>query len=366
MAKNERTTDLETVTDPATGITVFTAPYHGEINALIKSIDGKYDGIRGVWVVPAERKGDVKEVFGRIVELDEQIKQARRDVVSIADTEARTRSTSENPGMSQISDFFEREKPVLGEVISKNDYFAVQLTGYGSKDGAAFLQVHSLDRVVEGATEMVVGKFVSVSYDQKNQSRVEPAERTTALERLNASLAHEVDGVRVERKGENLHVKFAYNEPLNYRLRKAVPDSKFDREAIAHIVPAEKVEDLARAVSGMRKEYAGQQREVEHITASLAWMEKKPKVTIASTHDGLSTSGTIVEITDRFVAQASSPGQVTLHHKGSLKREGVEEKDPTVMKGDKVKITYDKGRGTVEPAKERDKVPERKPASLER
>lgn len=341
-------------------------PYNRKLNNLVVVAGGRFDPVADSWTVPSANAAAFEKLAPELRKVAAEITKDEGKAKDAAVKEAKKLAKKEGVtvgGEAQFRDYIEREKPIFGHVVARNENFAVQLTGFGSQDGAPFLRVHNLTNFDDDAkSHLEKGAYVQVTYDQKMQARVEDAERTTAVERLARSLGEKVDGVKVERlDSDRVSVQFGFNEPLQFRLRKGAPDAQFDKERAAYVIAAPekdaaRLEALANTVSGMRREFVAQEREKEYIRDDLAgWMDKAPDVRSANTRDGTKTTGSVVAITDRFVAQTAGRDSVVLHHKGALTREGVDQADPKVDRNERVDITYAKGRGKVEPARERER-----------
>lgn len=338
-------------------------PFCAGISNLLAGAGAVFDRAEAGWRVPQDGVSRLEAVLPEVYRIAGELQEAQLDARTRAAQFASEIAQREGRGVvgaPQFRDFMEKERAIVGPVVAVNPYVAVQLTGFGADDGAPFLRVHNVDNIRSGAELLRLGETVSVIYDQKLRADVTEAQVSNARERLEKSLGETVDGVRVDVEPDKAIVRFEYNEPLQYRLRRGLDTVRFEKASGGYSVAlpsaeeqrSEALDELARTVSGMRREFVAQSRERDQIAASLAeWMDKPPVLTAAFTRDGASTSGTVVALTDRFVAQTAGPGNVVLHHRGALVREGSTGEGLALH--ERVEVSYSGGRGLVMPARDR-------------
>lgn len=163
-------------------------------------------------------------------------------------------------------------------------------------------------------------------------------------------------GVTVVRGDHGFEVAFPFDREMAARLNR-VAGVEFDREVGAYRVPLDVEPALKKAVGDLRylhEAIAHDRAQIEQLAAASgrdaqraagAAPEVEPKVS-SYREAGKAMVGTIVNVNARFAAQLTGHGSqdqaafLSIHRLGDL--------DQSVMKGDRVAITYDgKGRGQV-------------------
>jgi hypothetical protein len=130
---------------------------------------------------------------------------------------------------------------------------------------------------------------------------------------------------------------------MQQRLQR-VSGAEFSKAAGAWEVPVDVKSFVVKAVADMRKEFAADAQERTDLAALAEKKLDGAKVRDAFTKDGLSHYGKVIAVSERYVLQHGGQNEFKLHRKSSLGQ--------TVSENQNLKITYDKGRGTVEDRKQ--------------
>ncbi|MFJ3317211.1 hypothetical protein ACIPLR_17790 [Herbaspirillum huttiense] len=299
------------------------------------------------WVVP----------YGKADELGEAVAFLRDEVGLNQEAFLSVKASAVEKGLSlmkakgfsgdpKVHDFIEKGKDYTGEIVAANGRYAAQFNGLAKDNGTAFISIHQLSELRDA---VFVGDDVRIKYDDKGRASV--GDGRTNLEKLRSvPNGQESDGVTVTKDEDGFKIAFAFNPALSARIGK-LEGAAFDREAKVWNVPAEMEEFVARAVNDMRREVVSEKGDRNKIEAAVARKLDSANVRDAFTKDGQETTGKILAINDRFVAQHTGREYVSLHRVGQL------QDIPNV--GDKVKIRYDKGRASVQPKPERSQGLER-------
>lgn len=308
----------------------------------------EYSASEEGWVVPlageAKLDATVAKMNAELV-ADQKDRAEIEKLAKASALGAMVANGSSSEAVARISDYIQKEKNIVGEMLNVNGRYAAQLTGFGADDGAAFVTIHRIDELDNAVFK---GESYAIRYGSDGKAKVQPFQR--AAERLDESLGKNVDGVTVRKEGDKYLVEFDYLPALSNRIRR-VASSEMDKETKVWSVDADKKDFLARAVSDMRREYVEDRKDRETIEQASREAIDNANIRDAFTKDGTKHKGTVIATNDRFVAQHTGREYVAIHRASALDRE--------VQKGDSVTVEYKERKGIVHPPKEKGRSLER-------
>jgi hypothetical protein len=326
------------------GIYTVSFDYHPTLVAEMRKIEGaQFDREANGWKVPASQyealAEAVKAMRGEFL-LDAAARGDIEQRAAVVGKERQGNGTSVDVA-PRVSDYHGIGDSTRGEIVSVNDRYAAQLTGFGKNDGVSFITLHRLAGLSESIFK---GDQVSIEYGDKGRAKV--TQSMSAEEKLDKSLGRAVDGVTVTQDGDKYKIAFAYNPALSERLNR-VAGTTFDTEQKVHVADANLKTFVARAVNDMRREYVADRGEREKLEALANERIDGAKVHDAFTRDGQNYAGRVLAVSDRYVLQHTGRDHVALHRKDGLRGEV-----PEV--GDSARISYKGGRGEIKgPQQER-------------
>jgi hypothetical protein len=296
----------------------------------------EFDSAAKVWGVPLDSYQQLAQVVLEIrTELDKD-RSARAELEEVAFGEALVRMGERGTDSEispHLSGFKDQGKAYIGEIIAANGRYAAQLTGYGTRDGAAFVVVHRLDDLSEAVFK---GDKIAITYGPKGRGEV--SNRQSLEEKLDESLGRYVDGVKVTLSNGKYQVAFDYNPALINRIHR-IDGAERDADAKVWTVAADKKEYLARAVNDMRKEVVADRADRRELEALAAQKIDGGQVRDAYAKDGQAYTGKILGTNGRYALQHTGKEYTALHRVDAL--------DTQVGKDQTVRIAYDKGKGKV-------------------
>lgn len=240
----------------------------------------------------------------------------------------------------QITKYREPGKNYSGPVINANGRFIAQLTGFGERDGAAFVMIHRTADL--GNSRPMKGDKVGIVYDEKFHGQVTDLARHKTDAELQAefsgNVGKKIDGVTVTERGDMLGVQFDINPVMADRIRR-LDGAKFHAADKVWEVPAANREYVARAVHDMRNEFVLDAKDVDILKEVATDKMDGAKVSKAFTKDGLPHFGVVLAIGERYALQKAGQDKFSLHHLAML------DQAPTI--GSNHEIVYNKGRGEV-------------------
>jgi hypothetical protein len=312
--------------------------YHPALVAEMRKIEGaEFDRNADVWKVPASQYEALAEATKNMRGEFLLDAAARGDIEQRAAAVGKERQQANGTSAEvapRVSEFHGIGDPIRGEIVSVNDRYAAQLTGFGKTDGVSFITLHSL----AGLSEPVFkGDQVSIEYGEKGRAKV--TQNQTVEEKLDKSLGRAVDGVTVVRDGDKYKISFDFNPAMSDRINR-VAGTTFDKEQKVHVADGNLKNFVARAVNDMRKEYVADRGDREKLEAIANERIDGAKVHNAFTRDGQNYAGRVLAVSDRYVLQHTGKDHVALHRKDSLKGDL-----PDV--GDNARISYKGGRGEI-------------------
>ena len=321
---------------------VLTFPFRKKALSVVHGLKGAtFNDELNAWFLPAPKTAEDNAAISKAIvdlraisvehlnarnEIDELVRVAGKKFVS-------------DGAEIKISDFIDKSRNYVGPIIAVNSEFAAQFTGNGDIDGAGFFTVHQLDKL---DLPVFKGDEIAVKYDAKFNGTV--GDPRPVGVRLTESIDQEIDGVLVRKTDENFEIQFSFNPVLQKRIQR-IDGAEFDQEKRVWLVSLGAEEYVARAVADMRREFRADQQDMERVERGVSAKLDSAKISSAFTKEGHETSGTILVVTDRFVAQHTGRNYVSVH-----RAEALSEK-PEV--GSMVKVRYEKGKGTVIPPREK-------------
>ena len=311
--------------------------YNPALVAQMRKIDGaEFDRDADAWQVPVTQYDALAEVAGKMRTEFLLDVASRGDIERLAAaiaTELQSGAGAAPSIQPRISDFHPIGEAVRGEIVSLNDRYAAQLTGFGQRDGVAFVTLHRLSDFSE---QVFKGDKVAITYSERGKATVRQMQ--TLEEKLDASLGRSVDGVKVTQDGDKYKIGFDYNPALSERIRR-IDGTHFDREEGVHVADVNLKSFVARAVNDMRKEYLADRADREQMESLANERIDGVKVHDAFVADGKAYSGRVLAVNERYVLQHNGKDHVALHKTRSLNEV------PEV--GHNARISYQNGRGQV-------------------
>jgi hypothetical protein len=318
--------------------------YDRELVRRMQEVEGaKFNTTEGVWNVPlASEEALLKAVTGMRYE-NEAISHDKAQMMILASKTAVERQTQNGAAElvdPKVSDYIKAGTSYSGEIINVNGRFAAQLTGFGKENGAAFVVIHRLANLRDPVFK---GDNARIKYNDKGLGEVGDRNKEKSADEISRefdeTLGQRIDGVTVAATNGKFIVSFPFNQTMRQRLER-VDKVEFKSEDKVFEVPAVNREYLVRAVSDMRNEFVADQKERAVLTQQAALKVDGPSVRDAFTKDDFSHSGQVMSVSDRYVLQHGGKDDFKLHRRDSL--------DLTPAVGENVKISYNKGRGTVD------------------
>lgn len=310
------------------------------VNMMHKVPGAAFDKAEKVWVVPEASADELaKAVKGMRYEFKE-IQKDRESIMALAKSSAiglqRENGTAQGVA-PMVSDYREAGKSYGGEIIRANGRFVAQFTGFGERDGAAFVTVH---RTVELNRQLEKGENVWIKYNDKGLGEVsDRRSKESRIQEFQASDGKTINGVTVTDRGDKLGVAFEVNPALQERIKR-IDGAEFNHEDKVWEVSTDKAEFVMRAVEDMRQVYEEQQREASLLSEFAEERMDGAKVRPAFTQDGTEHFGKIAKVGNHFLLQKGALNEFKLHHLDALN-------EPEKMQeGQNLSIKYNKGRGT--------------------
>ncbi|ACT52113.1 KfrB domain-containing protein [Methylovorus glucosotrophus] len=324
-------------------------PYDRDLVNKINKVPGaQFNKDEQAWEIPKSSADDLDKVVDSMHFELKALEQDRESIMKLAKISAieRMKDYGTEPGITaKISDYHKAGGNHSGEIINVNGRFAAQLTGFGNENGAAFVSIHRLANLNEPVYK---GDDVRISYNNNgigtvyDRSQVKSAEDLTRD--FDATLDQDISGVMVGLSGDKYQIKFDFNPDMQQRLQR-VAGAEFSKSAGGvWEVPVDVKSFVVRAVADMRKEFAADSLERNELAALAEQKLDGAKVRDAFTKDGLAHYGKIIAVSERYILQHGGQNEFKLHRKSSLGQ--------TVSENQNLKITYDKGRGSVEDRKQ--------------
>ncbi len=277
-----------------------------------------------IYDVPAESLQKLGMVVAGIRQEHGAIEADRAEIMLLAkDTAAGLQRDNGTVGVQpKVDDYIERataDKPgrfYSGEIVNANARFAAQLTGFGDKDGVAFVKIHrqaDLDKPLEK------GSRAGIEYGVNGRGSVSDLGKTMdqRIADFQATAGKNVDGVTVTERGDKLGIKFDINPGMIARIKR-IEGAAFNKEDSVWEVGADKAEFVLRAVEDMRGMHVKDQKDIAALTSVANDKLDGAKVIPAFTKDGVSHTGKIAATLGNYVMQSGGQGQYKLHHKDML------------------------------------------------
>lgn len=303
---------------------------------MMRGIQGA-EFVNDAWQVPVAMKDALSKLAPAMRKELTAISADREGIMELATKTAAARMVEFGAPKSaapRVSDYRPLGDSVSGEIINVNGRFAAQLSGFGKEDKAAFVTVHRLADLDNAM--LFKGMDVRIAYDKKGQGTV--TDRSQERKR-DETLGVKVDGVQVDEIGDKLHVAFDFNPSLRARLDR-VSGVEFNKEKGVCTAPIENKEFVMRAVHDMRGIYVAEVAEKAALKTLASEKVDGAKVHDPFSKDGHQHFGTVIGQGEHFGLIAGGQGHFNLVRKDQLGG------DPLVN-GNKVEISYAKGRGAV-------------------
>lgn len=305
-------------------------PFHPEAAKQMARVEGaEFDQKSSRWVLPlaaGEKADKAIESVRHILAEDRKARAALEgEIKVIAAQLSKGNGVADAP--LRISDFHDRTRATVGDIVAANSEYAAQFTGFGRDDGAVFVTMHrqaDLDR------QLFKDNRVAISYNEKGKASV-----ADIAPDFDKALGKVVDGVKVLLTGNAYLVSFPFHPDMVKRLNR-VDGASYDRERGATVIPVDKREFLVRAVNDMRSTFLKSMDE----RATLAQVAEN-SLSDAKVHDayrdGQATTGQIVGVSEHFVLQHVGKADFRLHYKSDL--------DVVPDVGKQARIKYENGKG---------------------
>lgn len=315
-----------------------------QLNAMIHGVPGaELDKAAQGYFVPGASAEALGKVAGAMRAEFKAIAADREAIMVLAEKSGMA-AQHENGTLAgvapMVNGYIEPGKFYGGQILNVNTRFAAQETGFGERDGAAFIKIHRLADLDNG--KMMKGDHVGIKYDNKFRGVVTDLSKSKSAADLEAeyagNLGKAVDGVTVTERGDKIGIAFDMTPETLARIRR-VDGAAFEPADKVWEVPARNKEFALRAVHEMRGELAADAKELSVMQSIAEGKIDGATVSNAFTKDGQAHYGSAVAVGDRFVLQAGGRGNFKLHHVSAL--------DPKPAVGTNLAITYNKGVGAV-------------------
>lgn len=293
--------------------------------------------VPSVSAVPLAKVVNEMRVESRVIaaELESIMALAREAGIGIQDTSPAV------PGAApRLSSYIDPGKAYRGEIVAANSRFVAQFTGFGKKDGAAFLTIHRLASLDNG--NLLKGDKVGVVYDDKFRGSVTDLTRNKSAAELKAdhevNLGQQVDGVTVSDRGDKIGVAFEINPNMVARIQR-VEGAAFNKGDKTWELPKAKQEFALFAVQDLRNEFVVDEKDRATLCQVAESKIDNPNLWDAFNKDGQKYFGPVLAVGERYALQNTGRENFTLHHLSALDQEPV--------KGHNLEIQYNKGVGMV-------------------
>lgn len=305
------------------------------VNEIHKVPGAEFSETAGAWQIPLSQYEPLRVALTKMRSEFAQTEQSKTDIEALATKAGVARQEANGqPGVQpRLSYWQQLNEATRGEIVSLNDRFAAQLTGFGAKDGAAFITLHRLSSLSE---QVFKGDQVAIKYDGKGHGAV--SHPKSAEQKLDDTLGRSVDGVKVTRDGGTYKIEFEYQPALSERIAR-IDGAAFNRDEKVWTVDAGLKGFVARAVNDMRKEVIADRADRAQLETVASEKIDSPIVKDAYVADGKSFTGTVLAVNDRYVLQHTGQQYATLHRRQSLSEQPQESHN--------VRIAYKGGRGVV-------------------
>jgi hypothetical protein len=305
------------------------------VNEIRKIPGAEFSEVESAWQVPLAQYEPLRAALTNMRSEFAQTEQSKAGIKVLATRAAVARQEANGqPGVQpRLSYWQQPNESTRGEIVSLNDRFAAQLTGFGAQDGAAFITLHRLSSLSE---QVFKGDVVAIKYDGKGHGAV--AHPKSAEQKLDDSLGRSVDGVKVTRDGETYKIEFEYLPALSERIAR-IDGAAFNRDEKVWSVDSGLKEFVARAVNDMRKEVIADRADRAQLETIASEKIDSPIVKDAYVADGKSYTGTVLAMNDRYVLQHTGQQYAALHRRQNLSEQPHESHN--------VRIAYKAGRGAV-------------------
>ena len=332
------------LSDARDGVRTVTFDFDRQLMAMMDRVPGAvYNKEQRAYQVP-EASSQVLETVVQAMRKEKQ--EAAADLASITELAYGSgHKAQEEKGVASdvkpmVSGYREAGKFMGGEIVNANSRYVAQLSGFGSKDGAAFVAIHKLADLDRG--NLMKGEFVGIQYDAKLLGTVSPLFKSKSVAQLQAdytsNLGKKLDGVTVTDRGDKVGVAFDIHPVLLSRIRR-VEGAAFNTEDKVWEIPKEKQEFALRAAQDMREEFVLDAKEVASLENFAKGKMDNAKTWPAFTKDGQSSFGVVLAVGDRYALQKGGRENFTLHHLSQL--------DQVPAVGRDYAISYKKGLGAV-------------------
>lgn len=292
-------------------------PFDRQLHAMLERVAGAtYTKEHQGFDVPSASQEALGAMLPALRKAAKSIADDLATIKALAQTSAvrRQEARANAPARPQISAYHEAGRAYIGEIINANANFVAQLTGFGNKDGAAFVTIHRTADL--NARNIMKGDMLRIRYDNRMLGDVTPYERSKSpgelQEEFEAQLGKEISGVTLTDRGDSIGVGFAMNLALVERIRR-VDGAAFNQLDKVWEIPKANLEYVLRAAQGMRDDYALDAKEAEMMAGIAENKIDGANVRAAFTKDGQRHSGPIVAVGDRLALQKTGRGDFTLH-----------------------------------------------------
>lgn len=305
------------------------------VNEIRKIHGAEFSEAESSWQVPLAQYEPLRAALANMRSEFAQTEKSKTGIEALATRAAVARQEANGqPGVRpRLSYWQQLNDSTRGEIVSLNDRFAAQLTGFGAQDGAAFITLHRLSSLSE---QVFKGDVVAIKYDGKGNGAVTHAKN--AEQEMDESLGRSVDGVKVTRDGDTYKIEFEYLPALSERIAR-IDGAAFNRDEKVWSVDAGLKEFVARAVNDMRKEVIADRADRAQLETIASEKIDSPIVKDAYVADGKSYTGTVLAMNDRYVLQHTGQQYAALHRRQNLSEQPHESHN--------VRIAYKAGRGAV-------------------
>lgn len=315
-----------------------------QLSAMMRGVPGaEFDKASQAYFVPGSSAEALGKVAGAMRAEFKAIEADREAIMELAEKSgmaAQREYGSTSGATPKVGNYIKPGEFYGGEIVNVNARFAAQVTGFGERDGAAFVKIHRLADLDNG--KMMKGDFVGIKYDDKFRGVVSDLSKNKSGADLEAeyvgNLGKVLDGVTVTERGDKIGIAFDLTPETLARIRR-VDGAAFEQEGKVWEVPARNKEFALRAVHDMRGELAADNKERSMMQAIAEGKVDGAKLSNAFTKDGQSHYGSAVAVGERFAMQAAGQGNFRLHHLSAL--------DQKPVVGANLAVTYKKGVGTV-------------------
>lgn len=337
----------------ADGITAVEVPGAGfavafefdrQLSALMRGVPGaEFDKAQNAFLVPAASVDELGKAVGVMRTAHHFIAESLADITSRASGSGLDAARNNGAAVgvaAKVDSFIEPEQFYGGPILNMNGHFAAQLTGFGAKDGAAFVKIHRLADLDN--SKIMKGDNVGIKYDAKFRGAVTDLSKSKSASDLAAeydgNLGKAIDGVTVTHRGDKIGVAFDMAPELLARIRR-IDGAAFNLADKMWEVPVDKKEFALRAVHDMRAEFLLDAKDAEIMKAAAESKIDGAKVSKAFTKDGQEHFGPVIAVGERFALQKTGADRFSMHHLAALSEK------PEI--GANLAVKYNKGVGAV-------------------